>query len=50
MLVHNEKGLENIDPKAEAIRIGATVGTRKRIAIEDRADELGIRILNRMVE
>ena len=50
VLVHNENGLENIDPKVQAIRIGGTVGTRKRIAIEDRADELGIRILNRMVE
>jgi len=41
--------LEGIDPKKQAIRIGGTVGTRKRIMIEDRAEELGIRILNRMV-
>lgn len=50
VLVHNENGLDDINPKAQAIRIGSTVGTKKRIVIEDRADELGIRILNRMVE
>ncbi len=49
VLVYNVDGLEAIDPKKQAVRIGGTVGTKKRIAIEDRADELGIRILNRMV-
>jgi len=49
VLVHNVDGLENIDPKVQAVRIGGTVGTKKRIAIEDRAAELGIRVLNRMV-
>jgi Ribosomal protein L32E len=49
VLVHNVDGLENIDPKVQAVRIGGTVGTRKRIQIEDRAAELGIRVLNRMV-
>jgi len=49
VLVHNIDGLENIDPKVQAVRIGGTVGTRKRIQIEDRAAELGIRVLNRMV-
>lgn len=49
VLVYNVDGLENIDPKKQAVRIGGTVGTKKRIAIEDRADELGIRVLNRMV-
>jgi large subunit ribosomal protein L32e len=38
-----------VDPKKQAVRIGGTVGTRKRIMIEDRAEELGIRVLNRMV-
>ncbi|MCL2890696.1 MAG: 50S ribosomal protein L32e [Methanomassiliicoccaceae archaeon] len=41
--------LEGVDPKKQAVRIGGTVGTRKRIMIEDRAEELGIRVLNRMV-
>ena len=49
VLVHNIDGLEGIDPKVQAVRIGGTVGTRKRIQIEDRAAELGIRVLNRMV-
>ena len=49
IMVYNVDGLEGIDPKKQAVRIGGTVGTKKRIAIEDRADELGIRVLNRMV-
>lgn len=49
VLVHNIDGLESVDPKVEAVRIGGTVGTRKRLEIQDRADDLGIRILNRMV-
>ena len=49
VIIYNVDGLEGIDPKKQAVRIGGTVGTKKRIAIEDRADELGIRVLNRMV-
>ena len=49
VMVYNVEGLEGIDPKTQAARIVGTVGTKKRIAIEDRADELGIRVLNRMV-
>ena len=49
VMVYNVEGLEGIDPKAQAVRIGGTVGTKKRIVIQERADELGIRVLNRMV-
>ncbi|MDR0523279.1 MAG: 50S ribosomal protein L32e [Candidatus Methanoplasma sp.] len=49
VLVYNVDGLEGIDPKSQAVRIGRTVGTRKRIVIQERAAELGIRVLNRMV-
>ena len=49
VLIHNIDGLENIDPKVQAVRIGGTVGTKKRLEIQARADELGIRVLNRMV-
>ena len=49
VLIHNVDGLEGIDPKVQAVRIGGTVGTKKRMIIEDRAAELGIRVLNRMV-
>ncbi|MEC7042481.1 MAG: 50S ribosomal protein L32e [Candidatus Thermoplasmatota archaeon] len=47
VLVHNSASLDEIDPKTHAIRIGKRVGNRKRIVIHNKADELGIRILNR---
>ena len=47
VLVHNSSSLEDVDPKTHAIRIGARVGNRKRLAIYTKADEMGIRILNR---
>jgi len=46
VLVHNEKELEKLDPSLDAIRIGASVGMRKREIIEKRAVELGFKILN----
>lgn len=45
--VMNTNDLESIDPETEAARVGKTVGGRKRELIYTRADELGIRILNR---
>jgi large subunit ribosomal protein L32e len=47
VMVYNPGQVESVDPKVQAIRIGGTVGGRKRIAITEKADELGIRILNR---
>jgi large subunit ribosomal protein L32e len=47
VLVHNVKDLDKIDPKVQAARVAHTVGMRKRVQIEDKADELEIRILNR---
>tara|TARA_Y100000588_G_scaffold393862_1_gene511628 strand:+ start:145 stop:774 length:630 start_codon:yes stop_codon:yes gene_type:complete len=47
VMVHRPDDLEQIDPKTEAARIGKRVGKRKRIVIHEKADELGIRILNR---
>ena len=46
--VCNVKDLEKIDNKRQAARISGTVGTRKRIEIEKKANEMGIRILNRL--
>lgn len=46
VLVHNVDDLEAIDPTRQAARIGGTVGGRKREAIETRAEELEIRVLN----
>ena len=45
--VYNVKDVEKIDPKTQAARIGSTVGTKKRIEIEKKAEELDVRILNR---
>ena len=47
VMVHNVKDLEGIDPKTQAARVAHTVGMRKRAEIEEKADELKIRILNR---
>ena len=47
VMVHNTGDLEVIDPESEAARVGKTVGGRKREQIYSRADELGIRVLNR---
>jgi large subunit ribosomal protein L32e len=46
IMVYNPTDLEKIDPKVQAARIGHSVGTRKRVAIEAKAEELGIRVLN----
>ena len=46
-MVHNLSDLEVIDPETQAARVGGTVGGRKREHIYSRADELGVRVLNR---
>ena len=47
VLVHRPEDLDGIDPAVQAARVGSTVGGRKRVFIHERADELGIRVLNR---
>jgi len=47
IIVHNVKELEGIDPNRYAIRIASSVGRKKRLKIIERADQLGIRVLNR---
>jgi large subunit ribosomal protein L32e len=47
VMVHRPDDLDAIDPNTEAARVGARVGGRKRAFIHERADELGIRVLNR---
>ena len=49
VIVQNTTDLENINPKKQAARISSTVGTKKRIDIAKRAEELEIRILNMKV-
>lgn len=46
VMVYNVNDLEAVDPKKQAVRIGGTVGTKKRLEIKKRAEELKIRILN----
>ena len=47
VLVNQPSDLDGLDPERQAIRIGASVGNRKRTKIHDRADDLGLRVLNR---
>ena len=47
VLVHKADQLDGLDPERQAVRIGSAVGNRKRSRIHDRADDLGLRILNR---
>ncbi len=46
VMAYNVADLENVDPKKQVVRIGSTVGTKKRLEIAKRAEELEIRILN----
>lgn len=46
-LVHNVRDLEKLDPKIDAARIGHSVGRRKRIDIVNKANALGIKVLNK---
>lgn len=46
VLVHNPEELKSIDPEAQAARIAATVGKRKRMLISEAAEEKGIKLLN----
>jgi len=47
VMVYRVEDLDRINPERQAIRIGGTVGVRKRIDIVKKADEMGIRVLNR---
>jgi large subunit ribosomal protein L32e len=46
-LIHNIRDLEKFDPKIDAARIGHSVGRRKRIDIVNKANALGIKVLNK---
>jgi len=49
VIVYNISQLSSVDSSKEAIRIAHTVGKRKRMEIIEKADELGIKILNRVL-
>jgi large subunit ribosomal protein L32e len=44
--VHNVDDLEGVDGDTQAVRIGSTVGARKRERIEEEAEDREIRVLN----
>ena len=50
VLVHNERQLDGLDPKTQAVRVAHDVGARKREIIEKACDDKGLRVLNRMVQ
>jgi large subunit ribosomal protein L32e len=45
-LISSVKELEGLDPKTHAVRISATVGDRKRVALQDAAIAAGLKVLN----
>ncbi|MFA5313768.1 MAG: 50S ribosomal protein L32e, partial [Methanomassiliicoccales archaeon] len=47
VMVFNPSQLEALDAKLQAARIGGTVGAKKRKDIISKADEIGVRVLNR---
>jgi len=49
-LVHNVAGLEGLDPKKDGIRIGHSVGKRKRREIVARAVASKFKIFNARVK
>ena len=46
VIIFNINELQKVDPNKQAVRIGGSVGTKKRLDIEKKAQELDIRILN----
>ena len=46
ILVHTTADLDGIDARSQAAVIARTVGTRRRIVLEEAARKLGIRVLN----
>ncbi len=50
IIVHNLKDLEGVDPKEYAVRIAHQVGTRKKMLILGKTDELGLKVLNPVSE
>jgi large subunit ribosomal protein L32e len=49
VLIYNPRDLKDLDPKTQAVRIGHSVGTKKREEIIKAADKKELRVLNRGV-
>ena len=50
ILVRTTRDLETIDGKTQAAVIARTLGTRRRLVLEEEARKLGIRVLNPIVK
>lgn len=50
IIVFNVGELDSIDPKMQIVRIGRSVGKKKRLEIEEKAKSLGIHIINTVKE
>ncbi|HTT15077.1 MAG TPA: 50S ribosomal protein L32e [Thermoplasmata archaeon] len=50
VIVRTEGELDGLDAKTQAAVIARTVGTRRRLALEEAARKLGIRVLNPIVK
>jgi large subunit ribosomal protein L32e len=46
IIIHHADELTGIDPRLEAAIIARTVGTRRRLVLEEAARKLGVRVLN----
>jgi large subunit ribosomal protein L32e len=46
MLVHNEGMIASLDPEVHAVRIAARVGKRKKMEIQRKAEDAGLKVLN----
>ncbi len=46
ILIHNPTELESVNSAEQAVRIASNVGVRKRLEIEEKAKEKGLKILN----
>lgn len=47
VLIYNEKQIDALNPKEHALRIGTSVGKKKRLAIVKKAEEKKFKILNK---
>jgi large subunit ribosomal protein L32e len=50
IVVHTPEELERLDARTEAAIIGRTVGTRRRLTLEETARKLGVHVLNPIVK
>lgn len=50
VIVHTKNELDGIDARRQAAVIARTVGTRRRLVLEEEARKLGIRVLNPIVK